>query len=46
MDAIADQLPPEARRPHTPTAEELARTYPPGRSPNGTDEATRRPGQD
>ena len=28
MAAIVDQLPPEARRPHTPTAEELDRTIP------------------
>ena len=30
MAAIVDLLPPEARRRHEPTAEELARTYPPG----------------
>ncbi len=29
MAAIADQLPAESQRPHTPTAEELARTFPP-----------------
>ncbi|HUY22161.1 MAG TPA: HAD-IB family hydrolase [Acidimicrobiales bacterium] len=29
MSAIAAQLPAEAQRPHQPTAEELARTYPP-----------------
>jgi putative phosphoserine phosphatase/1-acylglycerol-3-phosphate O-acyltransferase len=46
MDAIADQLPPEARAPRTPTPGELARTYPPGRGPNGSDEASRRPGRD
>ena len=32
MKAIADLLPPEAREPHDPTPEELALTYPPGRS--------------
>jgi putative phosphoserine phosphatase/1-acylglycerol-3-phosphate O-acyltransferase len=30
MAAIADLLPPEARRRHDPTAEELALTFPPG----------------
>jgi putative phosphoserine phosphatase/1-acylglycerol-3-phosphate O-acyltransferase len=30
MAAIVDLLPPEARRRHRPTAEELARTFPPG----------------
>ena len=30
MSAISALLPPEARRRHTPTAEELAATYPPG----------------
>jgi len=29
MSAIARQLPPEAQRPHRPTPEELARTFPP-----------------
>jgi putative phosphoserine phosphatase/1-acylglycerol-3-phosphate O-acyltransferase len=33
MSAIADLLPAEARRPHDPTPEELALTYPPGRHP-------------
>ncbi len=33
MAAITDLLPPEARLPHQPTAEELARTYPPGARP-------------
>jgi len=33
MTAIADLLPPEAREPHDPTPEELARTYPAGRKP-------------
>jgi putative phosphoserine phosphatase / 1-acylglycerol-3-phosphate O-acyltransferase len=31
MEAIVELLPPEAREPHEPTPEELARTYPPGR---------------
>ena len=39
-------LPPEARRKRTPTAEELARTYPGGRPEGRTDERERRPGQD
>ena len=30
MKAIIDLLPAEAHEHHTPTAEELARTYPPG----------------
>lgn len=30
MEAIADLLPDEAREPHDPTPEQLARTYPPG----------------
>jgi putative phosphoserine phosphatase / 1-acylglycerol-3-phosphate O-acyltransferase len=33
MDAIRDQLPPEAQVAGDPTPEELARTYPPGRAP-------------
>ncbi len=33
MAAIVDLLPPEARRCHQPSAEELARTYPPGERP-------------
>lgn len=48
MDAVVDLLPPEARRRREPTAEELARTYPPGHT--GTDgdraELERRPGRD
>jgi putative phosphoserine phosphatase / 1-acylglycerol-3-phosphate O-acyltransferase len=49
MAAIADLLPPEAREPHEPTPEELARTYPGGIVPEDLDaehEATRRPGTD
>lgn len=46
MSAISDLLPPEARQHRTPTAEELALTYPAGRGPSGTDEAERRPGED
>ncbi len=51
MKAISDLLPPEARRPRTPTREELARTYPGGTIPADLDEAaahegTRRPGTD
>ena len=33
MAAIGELLPPEARRRRTPTAEELAATYPPGYAP-------------
>ncbi|QGG95097.1 HAD-IB family hydrolase [Actinomarinicola tropica] len=35
MAAIVDLLPDEARQRHEPTAEELARTYPPGAGPAG-----------
>lgn len=35
MGAISDLLPPEAHERHEPTDVELARTYPPGRSPEG-----------
>jgi putative phosphoserine phosphatase / 1-acylglycerol-3-phosphate O-acyltransferase len=45
MAAISALLPPEARRDRAPTAEELARTYPPGHSGDG-DERGRRPGED
>jgi putative phosphoserine phosphatase/1-acylglycerol-3-phosphate O-acyltransferase len=34
MAAIASLLPPEAAEERTPTAEELVRTYPPGRAPS------------
>lgn len=48
MSAITALLPAEARRKHTPTPEELARTFPPGKAPNGgrAPERTRRPGTD
>jgi putative phosphoserine phosphatase/1-acylglycerol-3-phosphate O-acyltransferase len=47
MAAIAELLPPEARERRIPSAEELARTYPPGKAPTDADhEATRRPGKD
>jgi putative phosphoserine phosphatase/1-acylglycerol-3-phosphate O-acyltransferase len=51
MDAIVALLPPEARERHEPTPEELALTYPPGRSGDGTGaradgETDRRPGED
>ncbi len=47
MAAIVDLLPPEARREHEPTPEELARTLPPGGAePDPDHEATRRPGTD
>jgi len=49
MDAIVDLLPPEARVPHDPTPEELARTLPPGASEDAADsehERVRRPGTD
>lgn len=34
MTALTELLPAEARKKHTPTEEELARTYPKGRGPN------------
>jgi putative phosphoserine phosphatase/1-acylglycerol-3-phosphate O-acyltransferase len=47
MSAIVDLLPPEARVKRTPTAEELARSYPSGKAPKeGADERERRPGSD
>ena len=46
MAALVDQLPPEARVKHTPTAEELAATYPPGYKGDPAKEASRRPGVD
>jgi putative phosphoserine phosphatase/1-acylglycerol-3-phosphate O-acyltransferase len=47
MSAIVDLLPPEAREKRTPTPEELARTYPPGKAPkDGEHETKRRPGTD
>jgi putative phosphoserine phosphatase/1-acylglycerol-3-phosphate O-acyltransferase len=46
MEAIVSLLPAEARRAHTPTAQELARTYPPGYKGNPSAETTRRPGKD
>jgi putative phosphoserine phosphatase/1-acylglycerol-3-phosphate O-acyltransferase len=47
MKAIADLLPPEARRRRAPSDEELARTYPPGKAPtDGAHESDRRPGTD
>jgi putative phosphoserine phosphatase/1-acylglycerol-3-phosphate O-acyltransferase len=47
MKAIVALLPPEARRRRTPTEEELARTYPPGKAPtDGEHESDRRPGTD
>jgi putative phosphoserine phosphatase / 1-acylglycerol-3-phosphate O-acyltransferase len=46
MRAIVRQLPPEARKQHTPTAEELAATYPPGYKGDPAAESDRRPGAD
>lgn len=46
MRAISALLPPEARRRHRPTADELARTYPPGYRGDPDAEVTRRPGRD
>jgi putative phosphoserine phosphatase/1-acylglycerol-3-phosphate O-acyltransferase len=46
MAAIVDLLPPEARERRTPTAEEVARTYPPGYRGDDTKETERRPGVD
>jgi len=46
MRALVDVLPPEARLPRRPTAEELAATYPPGYKGDPGAEAERRPGKD
>jgi putative phosphoserine phosphatase/1-acylglycerol-3-phosphate O-acyltransferase len=46
MKAISALLPPEARRKRTPTAEELAATYPPGYKGDPGSETERRPGTD
>ena len=46
MAALVDLLPADAYRKRTPTAEELAATYPPGYSGDPDREATRRPGTD
>ena len=46
MAAIVDLLPADAYRKRTPTAEELAATYPPGYSGDPERESTLRPGTD
>ena len=46
MAAIGELLPPEARQPRTPTADELAATYPPGYKGDPDAEVDRRPGTD
>ncbi len=46
MAALVDLLPDEARQHRTPTAKELARTFPPGYSGDPNAEADRRPGTD
>jgi putative phosphoserine phosphatase / 1-acylglycerol-3-phosphate O-acyltransferase len=46
MAAIVDLLPDDAYRRSTPTAEELAATYPPGYSGDPAHESKRRPGTD
>jgi putative phosphoserine phosphatase/1-acylglycerol-3-phosphate O-acyltransferase len=46
MTAISKLLPAEARRRKEPTAEELARTFPPGYKGDPDAELTRRPGRD
>ena len=46
MAAIVDQLPAEARRHRRPSAEELAKTLPPGYQGDPRAEAQRRPGTD
>lgn len=46
MTAISDLLPDEANVVHTPTEEELARTYPPGYKGRPDAEGERRPGTD
>ncbi len=46
MAALVDLLPPEAKVRRTPTADELAATYPPGYRGDPTKESDRRPGTD
>ena len=46
MTAITELLPPEARKPHDPTPEELALTFPPGHPGEDAAESGRRPGED
>ncbi len=46
MAAIVDLLPADAYRKRTPTADELAATFPPGYSGDPDAESTRRPGTD
>jgi putative phosphoserine phosphatase / 1-acylglycerol-3-phosphate O-acyltransferase len=46
MQAIRDLLPPEANEVREPTAEELARTFPPGYKGDPAKETERRPGTD
>ena len=46
MEAISDLLPAEAHEHRDPTADELARTYPPGYKGDPSAETTRRPGTD
>ena len=46
MAAISALLPDDARLPRHPTADDLARTYPPGYAARGQDEYARRPGTD
>ena len=46
MKAIMAELPDEARKAKTPTADELALTYPPGYSRDPRNESGRRPGAD
>ena len=46
MAAIVDLLPEEAREEKTPTAAELALTYPPGYVGDPAAESARRPGSD
>ncbi|MEM9521296.1 MAG: HAD-IB family hydrolase [Actinomycetota bacterium] len=46
MAAISTLLPPQAREPYEPTADELRATFPPGYQGDPTAEADRRPGSD
>lgn len=46
MKAISAQLPAVARKPHTPTEEELALTYPRGKAPSDTAPSTAAPSED
>jgi putative phosphoserine phosphatase/1-acylglycerol-3-phosphate O-acyltransferase len=46
MKAIMALLPPESRQHHEPSAEEIALAMPPGKKGDGSNETSRRPGND